>query len=92
MCKIGLKKQNKIFCALCIALFLIGTLRHTKNVFRLGYVRTFTLYAVLSGDTLLINCKTMSNARATSPDGYSECGYTKPPSDTCTSFTLGLLV
>ena len=25
----------------------------------------------------------MSNARTTSPDGYSECGYTKAPSDTC---------
>ena len=25
----------------------------------------------------------MSNARARSPCGYSECGYTKVPSDTC---------
>ena len=25
----------------------------------------------------------MSNTRGTSPDGYSECGYTKAPSDTC---------
>ena len=25
----------------------------------------------------------MSNARTTSPDGYSECGYAKEPSDTC---------
>ena len=28
----------------------------------------------------------MSNACATSPDGYSECGYTKATSNTCTSF------
>ena len=28
----------------------------------------------------------MPTARATSPDGYSECGYTKAISDTCTSF------
>ena len=37
----------------------------------------------------IICCKTvrhMPNARATSPDGYSECGYTKATSDTCTSF------
>ena len=25
----------------------------------------------------------MSNARTTSPDGYSECGYTKAPRGTC---------
>ena len=44
---------------------------------------TCTCYTVFSGDTLLLNCNIMSNARATSPGGYSECGYTKTPSDTC---------
>ena len=34
----------------------------------------------------------MPNVRAPSPDGYSECGYTKAPSDTCTSSILGWLV
>ena len=40
---------------------------------------------------MLLNCKTMPNARATSPDGYSEGGYTKADycdTDTCTSKTL----
>ena len=32
------------------------------------------------------------NARAASPDGYSECGYTKTTSDTCTSFHDGRLL
>ena len=32
-----------------------------------------TYYTVFSGDTLLLNCNVMSNARKTSSDGYSEC-------------------
>ena len=34
----------------------------------------------------MLNCKVMPNGRVTSPDGYSECGYTRATSDTCTSF------
>ena len=45
---------------------------------------------VFSGDSLLLNCNIMYNARTTPPDGYSECGYTKATSDTCTSFTKTL--
>ena len=40
------------------------------------------LFKIFSGD----------NARAISPDGFSECGYTQATSDTCTSFTWGRLV
>ena len=42
-----------------------------------------TCYTVFSGDTLLLNSNIMPSARKTSPDGYSECGYTKVTSDTC---------
>ena len=36
---------------------------------------------------MLLNCKMLPNARTTSPDGCSECGYTtRATSDTCTSF------
>ena len=38
---------------------------------------------MFSIDTMLLNCNIMSDTRATSPDGYSECGYTKVTSDTC---------
>ena len=34
----------------------------------------------------MLNCQIAPNARTTSPDGSSECGYTKATSDTCTSF------
>ena len=37
------------------------------------------------------NCKIMLNVRTTSPDGYSECGYTKVTSDTCNENTQLLL-
>ena len=40
----------------------------------------------------LLNCKMVPNARTTSPDGYSECGYTKATSDNCTSFNKHLLL
>ena len=48
-----------------------------------------TCYAVLSVDTLLLNCNIMSNARKTSSDSYSECEYTKIISDKCASSSLG---
>ena len=32
------------------------------------------------------------SARTASPDGYSECGYTKATSDTCTSFNKTLVI
>ena len=35
---------------------------------------------------LLLNNKMVPNAHVTSPDSYSECGYTMATSDTCTSF------
>ena len=41
---------------------------------------------------LLLNCKMVPNARGTSPDGYSECGYTKVTSDSCTSFNKTLVI
>ena len=36
----------------------------------------FTLHSLFSADTLLLNYKILSNARTTSPDGCSKCGYT----------------
>ena len=41
---------------------------------------------------LLLNCKMVYNARTASPDGYSERGYTKATSDTCTSFNKTLVI
>ena len=54
-----------------------------------GTKRSLILHTVFSGDYLLLNCKIEHNARATSPDLYSERGQTKSTSDTCTTFTLG---
>ena len=41
---------------------------------------------------LLLNCKMVHNAHTTSPDGYSECGYTKVTSGTCTSFNKTIVI
>ena len=41
---------------------------------------------------LLLNFKMVPNARAPSPDGHSECGYTKATSDTCTYFNKTLVI
>ena len=51
----------------------------------------FILTTVLSGDNLSLNREIMPNARVTSPDGYSECGYTKETSDTSTLIAVGTL-
>ena len=43
---------------------------------------------VFSRSNLLLNSKILPNTRATSRDGYSECGYTKATGDTCIFSTL----
>ena len=47
---------------------------------------------MFSGDNLLLNCKMVPNAPTTSPDAYSQCGYTKAISDTCKETPLQLLL
>ena len=47
------------------------------------------MHIVFSGENFLLNSE-MSNVRATSPDGYCECGYTEAIADTCTSFKTPL--
>ena len=55
--------------------------RSKSSVFELLAKEGAVLQSIFSGDNLLLNCS-----------GYSECGYTKATSDTCTSFnkTLGI--
>ena len=58
---------------------------YVKSILRLEYIENMILYPVFGRDKLLLllNCKIMPNALATSPNGYSECGYTKSTRDTC---------
>ena len=46
--------------------------KYLKNMPRSG----IAFHTVLSGDSLSLKCKIMPNARAISPEGYYEGGYT----------------
>ena len=56
-----------------------------KNMLRLG-IRREHIFCMPLYLVAMLNCKLMPNTHTTSPDGNSECGYTKATSDTCTSF------
>ena len=70
-------------------MLLNGHLMVTSNV---DIQRELVTLVHLLTKHLSLNCKMVHNARATSPDGYSECGYTKATSDTCTSFDKTLVI